>query len=416
MKIEHFLANIIYNMAIDRSFILEAEAAGIDFLKTPKCLATELGERFIGLHRRAGFEAARDSIKDDLRYFEIEGCLDLKNIPRNHQALSYAHKEAMKTYEYEQLAKALMSSPHIGDEILKSFNLKEVKTISWLPASSVVDHAVAEIKQRILDGKEVVVSLPDYPRFSEMIGGFNPQRIHIILGQTGFGKTNLALNLSISAAKKATTAYVNMEMGFQDIGARILACSGDLTFDQIRSGNFDYDQSSNKNLLVTSGKTLSLSQIISWLRVLKADRPDLFLAFIDYDQKIDIELAYGEQEWKIIQRVVIQLEELAKELDICIVVLSQVNREQQISSSWRATFSAHSVLAFYQSENDGPVVEAKKNRHGKTGTVLKMNYIHEKSQVIEDRIIELSKREIEIPMVPKKYKPENQRRSHWNDQ
>jgi len=97
------------------------------------------------------------------------------------------------------------------------------------------------------------------------------------------------------------------------------------------------------------------------------------------------------QEWKALQQAIIRLEDLAKELNFCIIVLAQLNRDGEISASHRATFSAHTVLNFRDHPTLGPVIDAKKNRHGKKDSVVTVDYteisarITEKQQVKIDR-------------------------------
>lgn len=228
-----------------------------------------------------------------------------------------------------------------------------------------------------------------------MIGGFNPERIGIAMGETGFGKTNLAINLALAAARTMGVAYVNMEMGYADMVKRFAVIGAQVNYRDYGQGAFDPGAVKNRlssvadKIQITSGKALSLPQISAWARLRHRKNP-LGLLVIDYDQKVDLRLGFGIEEWKELQKAVEAFEALAMELGIYVLLLAQVNREGKIAGSFRALYPAHTALRFREHETHGPIIEAVKNRHGKKSQALTVLYNQENSSLIEGDVITLT--------------------------
>jgi len=313
-------------------------------------------------------------------------------IPRDPQVLREKFQGLFNAHQFQKLADKLRLNPEAGQDLIKEFQLHEARGVEFqtlTELSILVGHQHALAKEN-----KAVVLILGFEKLSRMIGGFNPERLGIALGGTGFGKTNLAINLTLAAARTMHTAYVNMEMGYQDMLKRFAVIGGGVDYADYAGGNFDpgsVQAELNRvgaNIKITSGRALSFDQIASWIRIQHVRNP-LGLVVIDYDQKVDLNLKHQVEEWKALQKVMEAFEDMAKELSLYVLILAQVNREGLISGSHRAQFPAHTVLAFHNHEIHGPVIEAKKNRHGRKAQALTVLYNEHNSRIFEGDVLTL---------------------------
>jgi replicative DNA helicase len=137
----------------------------------------------------------------------------------------------------------------------------------------------------------------------------------------------------------------------------------------------------NSKLIFTTGKSLSVEQVISVSRAESQDLADGPLEFVvvDYDQKLDVRTNKETPEWKALQLAVESLEQLAKEINCHVMILAQQGREGEISGSRRSTFPASTVMKFYKDDQDKVLIEVVKNRFGKRGVCIEVGYEPEKS-------------------------------------
>ena len=132
----------------------------------------------------------------------------------------------------------------------------------------------------------------------------------------------------------------------------------------------------------------------------------LDILVIDYDQKIDLTYNRNIPEWKLLQLAVQRIEDLAKELSVCVILLTQVNRDGGVSASHRATFTAHTVLNFkgmdavgHHPQSANAIVVAEKNRHGKKSQACLLSYNQETLGIREVGVIDYKKLETKQGMI-----------------
>ena len=165
----------------------------------------------------------------------------------------------------------------------------------------------------------------------------------------------------------------------------------------------------NKVLGQELPKNLSLYKIIEVLNKVKAEYPDLGLIVIDYLQLVKPPLQSGGRNWSlIVGEIVRELRDLAGELDVPIILLSQLNRSVESRDNKRPMMSdlrdsgnieefADAVVFLYRDEYYNPdqaeengtkgVVEIifAKQRKGPIGTV-KLRFIKEYTRFIDEFI------------------------------
>lgn len=293
-------------------------------------------------------------------------------------------KKNLENSKYNILARTLTQNPQNGEKILARFKERIFDTAQVLELKDVFDLASRE-HDELLSRNKTLVIIPNWQILSKMIGGFNPSRISMIIASTGFGKTMLGLRLAINAARELKVLYFNLEMHLRDVALRLTAQALEIPFSDLN--NYNYIERAKENLGdlslgISNGREMSLDEIKNASRIRKKQQ-GVDLIFVDYDQKIKLSLGKDMPEWKALQLCIIELEELAKELDSHICILAQSNRDGQISGSFRSQFAASTVLEFGEDDLGTVFVKAIKNRFGKRDAAVRVDYDPTRQQVRE---------------------------------
>ena len=246
--------------------------------------------------------------------------------------------------------------------------------------------------QDMADGK-VQPGIPtQIPALDSMLGGgLKPGKQIIIAARPSVGKSSLAQQICLNVARQGhAAALFSMEMGCAELTDRAVANLGRVPLDGIATGKLEGDQWNR----VTEGveqlrdlpffldeqPALSLGDIVAKARALKRKHGLKVLA-IDYLQLCASGKA-GDSRHHQIEEISRGLKALAKQLDITIVTLSQLNREVEKRTSGRPVLSdlkesgaieedADAVLMLWRHQvgQGGNVIGCgvPKNRQGRVG-------------------------------------------------
>lgn len=360
---------------------------GIRSIDWPECKARILmGDfEFIASTRDEACARLEISLRD-------KGKSDFGEIPLDPQYIKVHHdlyRDAGKAF---QLAEKINQEPLRATELIRAYqknNLK-IETESW---DDGLKSSFVEQNEDLKSGLSQLI-LPSWNELSKMIGGFNPGRISVLTAQTGFGKTTLALNLAIDAKTNWPVLYVNMEMIPKDIYARTIFATTGITYQEWKTKPFEYFaerakkiENYTKNahqLRFTNGKDLNPIEIRALIHY-HADVYGTKIVFIDYDQKLKSDVA-GE-EWQLLNKAIVELEETAKETNTFILLLAQADDNGDPRASKRMKQSASSVIHFKKIEDSIKgeiyVLQAIKNRFGRTNQSIEVEYNPEQSYIKE---------------------------------
>lgn len=390
MSFEKFINSLAFVFLTEPEMQPTVELAGVNWFKLPDFDSVKVVREYLTIRADRPHASAVHAIRDGLRFIEACGP-DLKLIPTDHVALSHEFKRHSRAYAFEKLGRQLIANPESGDTILQAFSPEIAEGVKSASAEALIPYMFEEHMARVKSG-EAIIEIPGFELLSAAIGGFNPGRVIMAMGSTGFGKTNLGLNLALRAAAKYVVGYVNMEMVFEDMVKRMVVIGTSTPFDDYDKGNCprerveQFAKSLGERFHLTSGRPLTVPMIEAWARSLNG----LKFLIVDYDQKLDLPLDRHTPEWKAIQKAIIDLESIAQRLGICILVFAQVNRDGEISSSHRANFTAHTVMSFEDHDEYGPVIILKKNRHGKKGAAIRVRYDEATAGIYEIEQITIS--------------------------
>ncbi len=189
-------------------------------------------------------------------------------------------------------------------------------------------------------GGELTGMPTGYRDLDEMTGGLQPGELIIVAARPSMGKTALALNLARNAAvdhgKKI--AIFSLEMTTRALVLRLLSSEAKIDFAAFRKGHIatnDYARLSQAagrlgqaDIWIDDGGAATILEIKAKSRRLQSER-GLDMVMVDYLQLAhsDGSAERREQEISEISR---GLKALAKELDIPVVALSQLNRGPEL--------------------------------------------------------------------------------------
>lgn len=176
--------------------------------------------------------------------------------------------------------------------------------------------------------------------FLDNKGGLQGGNLVVIAGATSQGKTSFANSISLNAIKTGKkVAFYSMEMSKKEIASRIVSSasrisSSKLLYSPLSEGEFMLmDRGVGnlndcmKNLFFDDRSTSNIDTILSSIRSMKI-KHGIDGVVIDYLQILNVNMKNQNKE-QAMGDVARRLKNLAKELDIWIIALSQLNRDSQ---------------------------------------------------------------------------------------
>lgn len=176
----------------------------------------------------------------------------------------------------------------------------------------------------------------DFIEFDELTGGLHGGQMIVIAARPGVGKSTLALDIARSASihHQMTTVFFSLEMSRTELAMRILSAEGKIPMSELKKGDLGTEGWTNlatlqgridsAPLFIDDSPNMTLMEIRAKCRRLK-QRNDLKLVVLDYLQLMSSgkKVESRQQEVSEFSR---SLKLLAKELDVPVIALSQLNR------------------------------------------------------------------------------------------
>jgi len=174
-----------------------------------------------------------------------------------------------------------------------------------------------------------------FRNLNDKTSGFGKGDLVIIAARPAMGKTSLVLNMTQKAIERGEgVAFFSLEMPAEQLMLRLLSTEtsiplqklriGDLTDEQWSTLSKSADVMATRKLFVDDGGYATIHHVRSKLRKLKSQHPDISMAIIDYLQLMSGDNKEGRQQ--VISEISRGLKQLARELEIPIIALSQLNR------------------------------------------------------------------------------------------
>jgi len=228
-----------------------------------------------------------------------------------------------------------------------------------------------------------------------LTSGLNKSDLILIAARPAMGKTAFALNIACNVARHGDkdVCIFSLEMPREQLVSRLLSTEAQVDSNKLRNGRLDGDDwlrlaagasyLQGLPIYIDDTASITVQQIKAKLRRMK----NLGLVVIDYLGLIQTTLK-TENRVQIISEITRQLKIMAKEMDVPVILLSQLSRGPESRTDKRPMLSdlresgsieqdADIVMflyrdAYYNKESQQPNVAeciVAKNRHGETGTV-----------------------------------------------
>jgi replicative DNA helicase len=193
------------------------------------------------------------------------------------------------------------------------------------------------ISQLYESGAEVTGLGTGFKDLDRITAGLQPSNLVILAARPSMGKSAFALEVANHVAVDAQKpcAFFSLEMSRQEVAQRLICSRGKVDSHAIRTGRLAKDdwprltqacaKLETAPLFVDDTPALSLLELRARTQTLKRRQPDLALVVVDYLQL----MTTGRSEESRLQEVSAisrGLKEIAKDLDLPVVALSQLSR------------------------------------------------------------------------------------------
>ena len=257
---------------------------------------------------------------------------------------------------------------------------------------------LVESFERIQEGQEgdgVTGLATGFDGLDDYTGGFQKTNLIVLAARPGIGKTSLALNIAHNVAVDHghAVAVFSLEMSAMELCERLMCSQARVSSHKLRTSRLTGEEMAKlvtaagvlekADIFIDDSSDLNMFELRAKARRLFSKTPPS-LIIVDYLQLMagDSRAESRQQEVANISR---SLKQLARELEVPIIAVSQLNRAPDSSASGEPHLShlresgaieqdADLVLFLYEDQSDPAskgVIKLKvaKNRHGRVGTV-----------------------------------------------
>ena len=265
-----------------------------------------------------------------------------------------------------------------------------------ISASDVISLAMDQIEEIENLGTGISGLATEFKDIDTRLAGLQPSNLVVIAARPSMGKSSLALNIATNVAKEGkVVAVFSLEMSKEELVQRILFSEARVTSGDARKGQLGpekwqrvVDAASKVHLLpiyFDDASVVTVTDIRAKSRRLKASK-GIDLIVVDYLQLM--QGSSGDNRQQEIADISRNLKNLAKELRVPIIAVSQLNRAAEAREDKRPRLGdlresgaieqdADIVLMLYRDDYYNPASESPgvaeinivKNRSGETGRI-----------------------------------------------
>ena len=230
------------------------------------------------------------------------------------------------------------------------FEISEDKhQAAFHPISKIIEINIDALEER--QGKQALVTgVPTgFTRFDHMTSGLQGSDLVILAARPSMGKTALALNIARNAAIEGNVpvALFSLEMAKEQLTERMLCAEARVDSNRLRGGFLNPEDwnriteaasvLSEAPIFIDDSPDISATSIRTKARRLKMDK-GLGIVIIDYLQLMKGRIANERRDLEI-SEISRSLKLLAKELNVPVIALSQLNRKLEERADKRPQLS-----------------------------------------------------------------------------
>lgn len=220
---------------------------------------------------------------------------------------------------------------------------------AFYPIGKIIETNIDMLEERAGNRSLVTGVATHLSRFDRMTAGLQPSDLIILAARPSMGKTALALNMARNAAVEegVPTAVFSLEMSKEQLSLRLLCSEARIDSSKVRSGFLSKEDWENLTqaasvlseapIFIDDAPDISAMTIRAKSRRLKKDK-GLGLVIIDYLQLMRATVASERRDLEI-SDISRSLKGLAKEINVPVMALSQLNRKLEERSDKRPQLS-----------------------------------------------------------------------------
>ena len=232
----------------------------------------------------------------------------------------------------------------------KLYQITQENTHREFRESPEMTHAtIAHIHEMKKRGNAGVVGVDTgFTEINKLTTGFGEGDLIIVAARPAMGKTAFCLNLAQNALDDGRgVAIFSLEMPAEQLMLRILSAKTSIPLQKLKVGDMGdeqwthlsraADEMSQRKFFVDDNGSVDIHQVRAKLRKLKSLHPEISLAIIDY---LQLMTSGGNRDRHLeVSDISRGLKLLARELNIPIIALSQLNRSLEARSDKRPMLS-----------------------------------------------------------------------------
>lgn len=263
------------------------------------------------------------------RSYAWRSLIELMRKRWEHHAMTKLLKDKLKELENDMEDRTQEVKQSLETEIGEIFmegNLSELENRTDI---------IESVTDRVMDPKQNIVISTQFESMDRLLGGYRPGELWILAGRPSMGKTAVGLSMAYNAARSNTpVGFICLDMARNQFWHRVLALESGVPTAKMESGK-PLSQDDKARLLVAADKLKETPLFIDTyprrtvydIRAMVRSMHVKYgckVVFIDYLTRIRHEKKHSSE--KEVEGTVEELKAIAKELDVCIVALAQINR------------------------------------------------------------------------------------------
>ncbi|WP_428086974.1 replicative DNA helicase [Candidatus Thioglobus sp.] len=344
---------LLYNDAWDQVADI---LTGVDFYNAAHRIIFEAISTLLQHDRPADILTVKEHVKKTGNEQTIGGFVYLAQIAENTPSISNIEAYAKHVRELSVYRQLIVASHEIADT---AYNPKEMEVQELIDLS---EKKIFKIAEQVTRGKQDIVNVKDIIKdvvnrvhemqetegvtgletgFSELdkiTSGLQNGDLIIVAGRPSMGKTALSMNIvehvAITAKNPKPVAVFSLEMPTESLVMRMITSFGHIKGENLKNTMTETDWNSfnhavlaleKSTVLIDETPSITPTEIRAKCRRLKRQYPDLALIMVDY---LQLMVVHGRSDNRVqeISEISRSLKALAKEINVPVIALSQLNR------------------------------------------------------------------------------------------
>ena len=210
---------------------------------------------------------------------------------------------------------------------------------AWMTLSEAMEECYARLSEA-MDSVDGLMGIPTgFPTLDKKLSGLQGSQLIVVAGRPGMGKTSFALNIVeyVANVRKLPCLLFSMEMSADQLASRILSSDSQVDSQKMRSGNLSAQDTKNiaqsmrelreAPIFIDDSAVITVTEMLAKAHRLQKQH-GLSLIVIDYLQLMSSG-ARVESRQQEISSITRTLKIMAKELNVPIILLSQLSRASE---------------------------------------------------------------------------------------